>query len=76
MGSADNWLNSYLSCRSISVRVGSSSSSVISSMFGVPRGSVHAPVFFSITIFSPIAHIVSQFNVRSQQYADDTQLTL
>jgi len=33
------------------------------------------PVLFSIYI-SPIAHIASLFNVRQQQYADDTQLVL
>ena len=33
------------------------------------------PVLFSIYIF-PIAHIASQFNVRQQQYAGDTQLVL
>jgi len=36
MESAHNWLNSYLSGRSNSVKVGSSSSSVISSIYGVP----------------------------------------
>ena len=75
MGSAHNWLNSYLSERSNSVRVGSSSSSVLSSICGVPQGSVLGPVLFSIYI-SPIAHIASQFNVSQQQYADDTQLLL
>ena len=75
MGSAHNWLNSYLSERSNSVRVGSSSSSVLSSICGVPQGSVLGPVLFSIYI-SPIAHIASQFNVSQQQYADDTQLML
>jgi len=33
------------------------------------------PVLFSIYI-SPIAHIASLFNVRQQQYADNTQLML
>jgi len=75
MGSAHNWLNSYLSGRSNSVRVGSSSSPVTPSICGVPQGSVLGPVLFSIYI-SPIAHIASQFNVRQQQYADDTQLML
>jgi len=75
MGSAHNWLNSYFSGRSYSVREGSSSSSVISSICGVPQGSVIGSVLFSIYI-SPIAHIASLFNERRQQYADDTQLML
>ena len=75
IGSAHNWLSSYLSDRSSSVRVGSSSSTVLPSICGVPQGSVLGPVLFSIYI-SPIAHIASQFNVRQQQYADDTQLML
>jgi len=70
MGSAHNWLNSYLS-----VPVGSSSSHVISTIYGVPQGSVLGPVLFSIYI-SPIVHISSLFNVPQQQYADDTQLML
>jgi len=71
MGSAHNWLNSYLSGRSNSVRVRSSSSHVISSICGVRQGSVLFPIYIS-----PIAHIASLFNVRQQQYADDTQLML
>jgi hypothetical protein len=75
IGSAHNWLNSYLSDRSSSVRIGSSSSCALSSTCGVPQGSVLGPVLFSIYI-SPIANIVSQFNVCQQQYADDTQLMI
>ena len=75
MGSAHNWLKSYLSGRSNSVRVGASSSSTLPSICGVPQGSVLGPVLFSIYI-SPNAHIASQFDVRQQQYADDTQLML
>jgi len=64
-----------LSGRSKSVRVGPSSSSILPSTCGVPQGSDLGPVLFSMYI-SPIAHIASQFNVRKQQYADDTQLML
>jgi len=59
----------------LTLRVGSSSSSVITSICGVPQGFVLGPVLFSIYI-SPIAHIASLFNVCQQQYADDTQLLL
>jgi len=75
MGSAHNLLKSYLSGTSNSVSVGSSLSSIFPSICGVPQCSVLGPVLFSIHI-SPIAHITSQFNVRQQQYADDTQLML
>ena len=65
----------HISGRSSSVRVGSSSSSDLPSICGVPQGSVLGHVLFSIYI-SPIAHIASQFQVCQQQYADDTQLML
>jgi len=75
MDSAHNWVKSYLSGRSISVRVCSSSSSTLPSTCGVPQGSILGPVLFSIYI-SPIAHTTSQFSVRQQLYSDDTQLML
>jgi len=62
VGVSYNWINSYLSGRSNCVRVGFSSSSVISSICGVYQGSVHVPVLFLIYIVS-FSHIVSQFNV-------------
>ena len=75
MGSAHNWLRSYLSNRSFSVISGSTSSSTLSSSCGVPQGSVLGPILFIIYV-SPIASIVSSHGVNQQQYADDTQLFL
>jgi hypothetical protein len=68
-----SWLSSYLSDRSFAVVTGSSSSLTCSCNTGVPQGSVLGPILFSLYT-SPIHSIVSQYAVRQQQYADDTQL--
>ena len=74
-GTVLSWLHSYISGRSQSVRVGSASSSSVSISAGVPQGSVLGPMLFSCYI-SPIASIVSSYNLGLQQYADDTQVYL
>jgi hypothetical protein len=67
------WLESYLSYRTQSVRLGNHSSSSVSLFSGVPQGSVLGPLLFAIYT-SPIAHICSTYSVNQRQYADDTQL--
>jgi len=59
MGSALNWLNSDLSGRSNSVRIGTSYSSVISSICGVLQGSVLGSVLFVNLHFSYCPHCFS-----------------
>ena len=69
------WLESYLSCRTQSVRLDNYTFSPASASSGVPQGSVLGPLLFSIYT-SPIAQICSTYSVNQRQYADDTQLFL
>ena len=59
----------------ISVTSGSTSSSILLSPCGVPRGSVLGPILFTIYV-SSITRIVSSHGVNQQHYSDDTQLFL
>jgi len=68
-----SWLQSYLSNRTQSVRIGHHSSTPTRCTTGVPQGSVLGPLLFA-TYTSPIATITHSFLVCHQQYADDTQL--
>ena len=72
-GSALGWLESYLVGRSQFVKVDSAVSDALGCNFGVPQGSVLGPLIFSLFI-SPVANLISSFNVHFHQYADDTQL--
>jgi Reverse transcriptase (RNA-dependent DNA polymerase) len=67
------WFQSYLSCRTQSIRLGKYSSPPVSLSSGVPQGSVLGQLLFSIYT-SPIAHICSTYSFNQRQYADDTQL--
>jgi len=72
-GSALMWVQSCLTGRSQTVRLGSHCSSSTLCSVGVPRGSVLGPLLFTICT-SPISHIAASHNIQQHQYADDTQL--
>jgi len=72
-GSVLSWLQSYLSNRTQSVRIGHHFSTPTRCTIGVSQGSVLGPLLFA-TYTSPIATITRSFQVCHQQYADDTQL--
>ena len=76
-GTVYSWLQSYLTGRTKSVRIGTHSSPVTISPVGVPQGSVLGPLLFSIYT-SPVSTIAQSqhVTVSQQQYADDTQLYL
>ena len=74
-GTALKWLDSYLSHRTQTVKIGDSFSTKHKLLFGVPQGSVLGPVLFSL-YSSPVAKIARKYGLCVQLYADDTQLYL
>ena len=72
-GNVLSWIQSYLTGRTQSVRIGSHSSPPNPCSVSVPQGSVLRPLIFSIYT-SPISTIANSHQVSQQQYADDTQL--
>ena len=72
-GNVLSWIQSYLCDRKQSVRIGSHLSPPNPCLVGVPQGSVHGPLLFSVYT-SPISTIAKSHHVSQQQYADDTQL--
>ena len=74
-GNGLSWIQSYLTGRTQSVRIGSHSSrpNPCSIIGRRPQGSVLRPLFFSIYT-SPMSTIANSHQVSLQQYADDTQL--
>ena len=71
-GTALDWVRSYLSGRTQSVRVDSAISSPRSLAYGVPQGSVLGPVLFTLYT-SPIHDTMHAHGVSDHEYADDTQ---
>ena len=74
-GTALKWLDSYLSHRTQTVKIGDSFSTKQKLLFGVPQGSVLGPVLFSL-YSSPVAKIARKYSLCVQLYAYDTQLYL
>jgi len=72
-GSVVDWLSTYLSGRTQRVAVGQACSALATLSTGVPQGSVLGPLLFTLYT-SPIGHIVNNWGIHHQQYADDTQL--
>ena len=71
--SALNWIASFLSGRTHSVRVGTKASKLYNVLFGVPQGSILGPLLF-ILYTSNITEIASRHGILIHLYADDTQL--
>ena len=69
------WLDSYLSHRTQTVKIGDLFSTKQKLLSGVPQGSVLGPVLFSL-YSSPVAKIARKYGLCVQLYADDTQLYL
>ena len=67
------WMQSYLSDRQHCVAIGGCRSSFVTSLTGVPQGSVLGPFLFSM-FKTTVGNIIDSFGVTYHQYADDTQL--
>ena len=72
-GTSLNWISSYLTNRTQSVKIGDACSSPSTITSGVPQGFVLGPILFALYT-SPVSAIVEAHGVSQQQYADDTQL--
>jgi len=65
-GTAIMWVQSYLTGRSQTVRLGAHCSSCTPCSIGVPQGSVLGPLLF-IIYTSPISHIAESHNIQQHQ---------
>jgi len=70
---AHAWLRSYLSCRSQYVRCGSSRSSTIYLVCGVPQGSVLGSALF-VLYTAGLSSLIESHGLSPNLYADDTQV--
>jgi Reverse transcriptase (RNA-dependent DNA polymerase)/Endonuclease-reverse transcriptase len=73
VGTARDWLSSYLSGRHQFVKVGSAISTTTACSAGVPQGSVLGPLLFSAYI-GPVSRLIDSTGVRHHAYADDVTL--
>jgi retron-type reverse transcriptase len=75
MGTAFNWLQTYLTDRRQYVKLGQYSSDTVLRSSGVPQGSVLGPLLFAAYL-SPVGGLIKRHGIDHHQYADDTQLFL
>ena len=67
------WITSYLECRTFSVKINNSRSTIGALLFGVPQGSLLGPILF-ILYTKDLEKIANRFGLTIQLYADDSQL--
>lgn len=74
-GTALAWFRSFLFGRHQRVKVGSTTSDLLATKYGVPQGSVLGPVLFNIYI-RDLPSFISSFGFDTSSYADDTNTRL
>jgi len=74
-GSVLNWITSYLSSRTFCVKCNDCFSSLHTSLYGVPRGSVIGPLLI-IMYTSPLSTLISSLSLYHHLYAYDTHFFL
>ena len=70
---AAEWIQSYLTGRTFSVRVNGQDSKIKNVLFGVPQGSLLGPLMF-ILYTKDLTYIAAKYGLSIHLYADDTQL--
>ena len=68
-----NWLASYLSRRTQTVKIGSATSRPTGLPSGVPQGSVLGPILFTIYTAVELGKIIRKYGLEYHMHADDTQ---
>jgi len=74
-GSVLNWFKTYLSSRTFSVKCNDCFSSLHTSLYGIPQGSVLGPLLF-IMHTTPLSTLIPSLSLYHHLCADDTQLFL
>ena len=76
IGTALQWLRSYLSCRSQHVIVNGKQSESLNLPFGVPQGSCLGPLLFTFYHSSKLFEVIKPHLPEAHAYADDCLLYL
>ena len=74
-GTALAWFRSFLFGRHQKVKIGSTTSNLLATKYGVPQGSVLGPVLFNIYIRN-LPSFIKSFGFDTSNYADDTNTRL
>merc|ERR1712055_500791 len=74
-GTALSWFRSFLIGRYQKVRIGSASSNLLATKYGVPQGSVLGPILFNIYVRN-LPSFIKSFRFETSNYADNTNTRL